>query len=83
MPGTTELLIQNPYSNAGQATVNGFLNNLSYAPTLEELNRAITSSRDAAQKFGTEANEEPVEPAFGTHVHEAATTVEKLFGSRK
>ena len=34
---------QNPYTNAGQATVNGFANNLSYEkPTIEELNRTIT-----------------------------------------
>ena len=34
---------QNPYTNAVQATVNGFANNLSYEkPTIEELNRTIT-----------------------------------------
>jgi hypothetical protein len=38
--------IQNPYSNAGQVTVIGFLNNLSYTPTIEELNRTILTSRE-------------------------------------
>lgn len=42
-----ELTTQNPYTNAGQATVNGFANNLSYKPTVEELNRTITG--DALQ----------------------------------
>ena len=38
-----ELTTQNPYTNACQATVNGFVNNLSYEkPTIEELNRTIT-----------------------------------------
>jgi hypothetical protein len=43
MSDTFELKTQNPYSNAGQATVSGFSNNMSYKPTVEELNRTITS----------------------------------------
>jgi hypothetical protein len=74
----TDILIttQNPYNSAGQATVNGFFNNLSYDPTVEELNRTISSSREAVQPTESEAEE----PAFGTHLREAAGTVKKLFG---
>jgi hypothetical protein len=42
MEDTMKVLTQNPYSNAGQGTVNGFSTNLSYKPTVEELNRTIT-----------------------------------------
>jgi len=42
MADTMKVQTLNHYSNAGQGTVNGFSTNLSYEPTVEELNRTIT-----------------------------------------
>ena len=83
MSNTTQLLTKNAFDNLGQATVSGFFNNLSFTPTVEELNRNVTSSADAAHIFfGTklQSADEPVEPAFGTHIREAAVAVRRLLG---
>jgi hypothetical protein len=49
MEDTMKLFTQNQCSNAGQATVNGFFNNLSPDKlNVEELNRTMSSSRAVA-----------------------------------
>jgi len=78
MADTMELFIQNPYSDAGQMTVNGFFNNLSYNPTVEELNRTIIHSSEAVQHTEPEKDE----PAFGTHIREAVEIVKDWTKSR-
>jgi hypothetical protein len=67
----------NQYQNLGQSNYEGFMNNFSFEPTVEELNRTA--------KFGGEISiQESVsqdvldEPLFGTHIREAVTTITKL-----
>lgn len=68
--------IQNPYTNMGQATVNGFGNNLSPDnPTIEDLNRTMSSSSDAARYFSPGVVAEKTDPLFGTHIREAVAIV--------
>jgi len=73
-----QISIHNPYQNLGQGNYTGFSNNLSFEPTVEELNRTATlggevSLGESAPREGSD------EPAFGTHITEAVTTVKKLF----
>ena len=78
MTDTIQLRIQNPYNNAGQATVNGFDNNLPVDnPTVEDLARTMTSSFDAARISFPQAaaSEGASEPLFGTHIREAVAIV--------
>lgn len=84
MTDTIQLQIQNPYNNAGQATVNGFGNNLPVDnPTIEDLTRTMSSSLDAARVYGSPnpAAEKP-EPLFGTHIREAVAIVKDWAKSR-
>lgn len=79
-----QILNQNPYQNAGQAT-DGFSNNLRYCTvdgnpvTAEEFNTKIGSSGEMAQSVSSGAEGSEDEPLFGTHLREAATTLRKIF----
>lgn len=72
-----QISIQNPYQNLGQSTYTGFMNNLSFEPTVEELNRTSSFGGDfSIRESGVD--DVPDEPLFGTHVREAMTTITKL-----
>jgi hypothetical protein len=68
-----KIFLNNPYQDAVQANSIGFLNNTSFTPTVEEINRTLSPRGDSFQ-----AVSESDEPFFGTHIREAATTVKKL-----
>lgn len=75
--GMFKITVHNAYQDVGQETYTGFSNNLSFDPTVEEMNR--NSSYCGGISDGQEGN---IEPLFGAHIREAATTVKKLFSSR-
>lgn len=75
--GMPDISIHNPFKDAAQGTADHFYNNLSYSPTVEELNAKIGSSPKMVGIPAVQA--EPAEPLFGTHIREAATSVKKLF----
>jgi len=77
---STILIIQNPFQDSGENTVAGFSNNLSFSPTVEELNRATTQSGGISEGTPAPAAEADYEPLFGTHLREAADTLKKVFG---
>jgi hypothetical protein len=75
-----QIMIQNPYQTPGQSTYTGFNNNnLSFEPTVEELNRTASFGGQISIKESG-CSEIADEPLFGAHIREAAGTVRKLFG---
>jgi hypothetical protein len=76
--------ISNPYKDINQSSFGGdFFNNLSFSPTVKELNEIIGGHQEIHQLTSTSSNgQETEEPLFGTHIREAAKTVKKLFSSR-
>jgi hypothetical protein len=76
-----EITVHNAYQDAVQGDYTDFLNNLSFTPTVQELNRNSSSPGQVSDGSLPEPEGEP-EPLFGTHIREAAGTVKKLFRSR-
>ncbi len=77
-----EISIHNPYKDMGQTDAGGFFNNLSFTPTVRELNRTTSSSGEVSQTASSPVQEEDDDRLFGTHIREAATTMKKIFGTR-
>jgi hypothetical protein len=77
--GLLDISIHNPFKDASQGVADHFYNNLSFNPTVEELNQKIGSSPDMGLDTEGSTQAEPSEPLFGTHIREAATSVKKLF----
>lgn len=80
MAQTFQSSVQNPNKDTHQTNYAVFVNNLSFSPTVEELNRSITSGGELSQTCSPV--QEVDDPMFGTHIREAATTVKKLFHAR-
>jgi hypothetical protein len=81
MTKALEVFVKNPYQNMGQAHSTVFFNNLSFNPTVEELNRTAAFPGQSSQSASLPQRKDE-EPLFGEHIREAATTVKKLFGRR-
>jgi len=75
-----QIFLKNPYQDVEQAKDATFSTNLSFRPTVEEMNR-VTSLPGGISE-GSAPAEDEVEPMFGTHIREAAGTIRKLFGTR-
>lgn len=81
MPKIAQISVHNPYQDMGQTDYTGFFNNLSFTPTVEELNRTTASRGEVSQPCSA-VQEENEDRLFGTHIREAATTLKKLIRPR-
>ncbi|MGB6358576.1 MAG: hypothetical protein WBF30_07330 [Candidatus Acidiferrales bacterium] len=75
--GLPNISINNPFKDASQGNADHFYNNLSFSPTVEELNEKIGSSPSMVGA-ALQAPREADEPMFGVHIREAAASVKKL-----
>ena len=72
----SQILVNNNFENVRQPDcIPSAGTTLSFEPTVQELNAVIVGGGNA-----TQSNTDTLEPAFGEHLREAATTVRKLFG---
>jgi hypothetical protein len=69
---------QNPYQDMKQTNYRVFINNLSFTPTVEELNRTVTLGAEISQSCSN-VQDGGHDRLFGTHIREAATALKKLF----
>ena len=72
---------QNPYQDTKQTNYSAFINNLSFTPTVEELNRTVTLGAEISQACSN-VQDGGDDRLFGTHIREVATTLKKLFHTR-
>lgn len=75
-----DISAHNPFKDAAQGIPDRFYNNLSFNPTVEELNEKIGSSPRVVENAGEDnGRREASGPLFGTHIREAAVSIKKLF----
>jgi hypothetical protein len=76
-----EINMKNPRQDIGQAKDSTFSTNLSFDPSIEEMNR-VSLVPGGISEVQVAPEEDENDPMFGTHLREAAGTLRKIFGSR-
>jgi len=81
MSETLKVFVNNPYQDASQTDYHGFVNNLSFTPTVEELNRNSLSRGDVSddsihvtgpeESLGARVSPEVVEPGKAVNLSPA------------